>query len=351
MSRQGKQTLILILIGLCVIVGIFVLAQQQKMGIRVLRLPHTMPTDHPVHQGLLLLADRVKSLSDGKMVIQIYPSAMLGGESQIKELMQHGVVDIGKFSTSAFEDNIPEMAAFSLPYLFRNAEHYWTVLESPLGHKILDAGYETAAKLKGLCYYDAGARSFYSRKKAGAMATPSQLKGKKIRVMSTAFMTEAVEAMGGTPTPIPFGELFTALQTGIIDAAENNIPSYWTNKHYEECPILTLSEHFRTPDILVMNRSVWDALSPEERAIFKTAAGESAAYERKLWEDETQRELKQLRGMGIEIVPADQKALAEAAQKFYRSLEAQRASSPRIARVLETAAAIRAIHDSSREIL
>lgn len=341
MTRQSKYVAGAIAAAAAVVCGLLFLAWQQQSDFRVLRLPHTMPMDHPVHRGIQRMADLVKERSKGKMVIQIYPSALLGGEAQIKELMQHGVMDIGKFSASAFEDNIPEMAAFSLPYLFRDEAHFWSVINSPLGEKILNAGYGTSAAVKGLCYYDAGARSFYSRKSAGPLNSPATLKGKKIRVMSTALMTRAVEYLGAAPTPIPFSELYSALQTGVIDAAENNIPSYYTNKHYEICPILSLSEHFRTPDILVMNQAVWDTLSADEQSIITRSALESAAYERELWSQETDSYLVNLKAMGMQVVPVDLEPLKKAAEPFYDALRLEAKTKPERQKMMDTVDAIR----------
>lgn len=337
MTKQALFLLVGIFLMCGVVGGLLYNASLSGSEVRVLRLPHTQPKDHPVHKSIQYFADSIRELSDSKIIIQIYPSALLGGEAQIKELMQHGVTDIGKFSASAFEDNIPEMAAYSLPYIFRDSEHYWRVLNSKFGQEILDAGYNTPAALKGLAYYDAGARSFYSIGKAGPMRNPEELRGKKVRVMSTRLMTEAVRALGGNPVPAPFSELYSALQMGVIEAAENNIPSYYTNAHYDVCPNLTLSEHFRCPDVLVMSRQAWESLTPEYQEMVMVAAKASAEYLRELWEAETNAELADLRNRGVKIYEADQEALAKASLPFYELL----AKDPSRKRTLEVAKIIR----------
>lgn len=314
MKIKLKIIIPILLLGILLLSGLLFASWQQAHSVRVLRLPHTMTADHPVHIAMEFMAERVREKSAGKMIIQIYPSGLLGDGTRIKELMQLGVVDIGKFSASDFEDNIPEMAAFCLPYLFNDAEHYWRVLSSPLGEEILNAGYDTKAQIKGLCFYDAGARSFYGKQ---PLNTEENLRGKKVRVMMSALMVAGIETLGAIPTSMAWGELFTALQTGTVDAAENNIPSFFTSKHYETCKHFSLSEHFRTPDVLAMSRKVWEALSDEERKILVDAAHESVNFQRKLWDKCSDEYIAELKKSGVIFSDVDQKILREKVKPLY----------------------------------
>lgn len=332
LTKQAVFILLFIFTGIILSGYLVFKTQQQMKSVRILRLPHTVSPDHPVHKALEFLAKKVEEKSNGRLKIQIYPSAQMGGEGQIKEMMQLGRVDIGKFSAAAFEDNIPQMAMFSLPFLFENEKDYWEFLNSKSGKKLLDAGYESQAKIKGLCFYDAGARCFYSSDKLGAFNTPEAIKDRKIRVMTSALMVGGIKALGASPISMPYSELYTALQTGIADAAENNLPSYWTSRHYEVCKTLTLSEHFRTPDILVINRSTWEAMSEEDRQILTDVANESSLFQRDLWKKDCERITQDAEKNDVKIVPLTEeqrKTFIKMTEPFYQEVEKSALENPK----------------------
>jgi len=273
-------------------------AQQQM----VLKLGHALDTGHPVHVALEYMAERLSELSNGAVSIDIYPSAVLGGEVECLEQVQNGSLDMTKVSAAVMENFVPEMSVFGLPYVFRDGEHYWRVLDGPLGAALLEKG--EPKLLRGLCYYDSGSRNFYTR--STPIRTPDDLKGLKIRVMNSATAIAMVKAMGGAPTPIAWGELYSALAQGTVDGAENNPPSFTTNKHYEVCKHFTLDGHTRIPDVVLIGTRTWDRLSPQIREWIQQAADDSSAFQRDLWRKETIRSLEIARAEGVTIYEVDQ---------------------------------------------
>jgi len=267
----------------------------------VLKLGHALDTGHPVHVAMEHMAERLEQLSGGTVSIDLYPSAVLGSEVQCLEQVQNGSLDMTKVSAAVMENFVPEMAVFGLPYLFRDSDHYWRVLSGPIGAALLKKG--EPKLLHGLCYYDSGSRNFYTRSKP--IRTPDDLKGLKIRVMNSATAIAMVKAMGAAPTPIAWGELYSALAQGTVDGAENNPPSFTSNKHYEVCKYFTLDGHTRIPDVLLIGTKTWDRLSPQVRAWVQQAADESSTFERELWHRETVRSLEIAKEEGVTIYEVD----------------------------------------------
>jgi tripartite ATP-independent transporter DctP family solute receptor len=267
----------------------------------VLKLGHALDTGHPVHVAMVHMAERLRELSGGTVSIDIYPSAVLGSEVQCLEQVQNGSLDMTKVSAVIMENFVPEMSVFGLPYLFRDGDHYWRVLSGPIGAALLEKG--EPKLLRGLCYYDSGSRNFYTR--STPIRTPDDLKGLKIRVMNSATAIAMVKAMGGAPTPIAWGELYSALAQGTVDGAENNPPSFTSNKHYEVCKHFTLDGHTRIPDILLIGTKTWDGLSPQIRAWIQQAADDSSVFQRDLWRKETALSLEVAKAEGVTIYEVD----------------------------------------------
>jgi tripartite ATP-independent transporter DctP family solute receptor len=258
------------------------------------------------------MAEKVKEKSGGRMQIQIFPSEQLGTEKEDIESLQLGYLAMTKTSTAVMEGFVPRMKIFGIPYLFRDSEHYWKVLKGPIGKELLLAGQEKG--LRGLCYYDAGARSFYAKKE---IDSPADLVGLKIRVMNSAMCIEMIKAMGGSPAPIPWGELYTSLEQGVVDAAENNPPSYRTSRHYEVCKFYTLDEHARLPDILMISVKVWEGLKPEFQQILQEAADESVEYQREIWAEAEKEDLKTVEEAGVKVIHPDKKPFEESVQSMW----------------------------------
>ena len=273
----------------------------------VLKLGHGLDPTHPVHVGMEFMKTRLEALSGGTMTIDIYPSGVLGTETESIEQLQNGALAMTKTSAAPMEGFIPEMAVFSLPYVFRDETHYWKVLDSPLGKQLLVKG--TNRFLRGLCYYDSGSRNFYTIKKP--ILSPADLRGMKIRVMNSRTAMDMISAMGGAPTPIAWGELYTALQQGTVDGAENNLPSFMTSKHFEVCKYLSMDGHTRIPDLLLISTKVWDTLTPTQQAWLQQAADESSVFQRKLWREESIKSLHDAEAKGIKIFYPDSRPFEE----------------------------------------
>jgi tripartite ATP-independent transporter DctP family solute receptor len=204
-----------------------------------------------------------------------------------------------------------------LPYVFRSKEHAFKVLDGEIGQELLQS--TEPYWIKGLCFYDAGSRSFYTVKKP--VLHPDDLTGMKIRVMKSYTAMQMVSAMGGSPTPVSWGELYTALQSGVVDGAENNPPSFFTSRHYEVCRYYSLNEHTRVPDVLIISTRVWNRLSSREQEWLQKAVHESVLVERQLWQEAEAETLEQVRKAGVEIVYPDQKPFADKVQKLYESYQ------------------------------
>ncbi|AKJ64141.1 TRAP transporter substrate-binding protein [Kiritimatiella glycovorans] len=282
-----------------------------------LRMAHPLDVSHPIHQAAEFMQRRLAEESGGRVRLEIRPNSQLGSSRECIEQVQMGILDLTVSSAATLEGFIPEMGVFSVPYLFRNEEHYWRVLEGDVGQRILEAG--KSVYLRGLCFYDAGSRSFYTRDRI--IRTPADLDGMKIRVMQSRVCMQGVRALGATPTPISWGELYTALQQGVVDGAENNPPSFYTSRHYEVCPYYSLDRHFRIPDLLLMSPARWRRLDAEDRDLIERVAQESSRFQRKLWAEHTKQSLEALREEGVEIVRPDRGPFMErgrAVQEQYR---------------------------------
>ncbi len=270
-------------------------------GIVVYRLGHGLNTQHPVHRGMEKLAEEVEARTNGEVRIRIFPNEQLGTERQSLELVQQGSLAMTKVSSAVMESFQDEYRVFGLPFLFDDGEHMWEALGGEIGREILESG--RAAGLLGLCYYDAGARSFYTRERP--IRSPEDLEGLRIRVQQSPMSIEMVRALGASPTPVPWGELYSSLQQGVVDGAENNPPSYHTANHYRVAPYFSLNEHLRLPDVLVIRPGLYDGLSEEHRAAFREAIEVSVAYQRELWKEAEEEALRVAREAGVEIVEFD----------------------------------------------
>jgi tripartite ATP-independent transporter DctP family solute receptor len=282
----------------------------------VLKLAHSLDITHPAHKAMVYMAERVREKSSGRMKVEIFPNEQLGDEKESIEALQLGYLAMTKTSTAPMEGFVPRMMIFGIPYLFRDSEHFWKVAKGPIGKELLLAG--ESKRLRGLCYYDAGARSFYAKKE---IHSPADLKGMKIRVQSSIMAMKSVEAMGGSPTPIPWGELYTALEQGVVDAAENNPPSFRTSRHYEICKYYILDEHTRVPDLLVISTRVWNSLSHEFQQILQEAADESAEYQRKIWAEAEENDMKKVQDEGVKIIRPDKEPFRASVKSMWDEFE------------------------------
>ena len=280
---------------------------QDLTGERGVYLAHTLPVTHPVHQGMEVFAEELEAVSGGQLRVKIFPDGQLGSEREVLELLQIGSIAMTKVSAATMANFAPEYQVLGVPYLFRDQAHMFNVLEGPVGRQILEAGSEYL--LKGLCFYDAGSRSFYTVERP--VRTPEDLAGMKIRVMNHQMSVDMVNEMGASATPMAYGELYSALEQGVVDGAENNPPSFVTSGHYEIAKYYTLDEHSSVPDVLVMGTKYWETLSEQEQAWVMEAARASAEAEKVFWRENVAASMEKLRAEGVEIYTPEKSLFAE----------------------------------------
>ena len=299
---------------------------------KTLRLGHGLDVSHSVHKAMLKMGEDLEKRSSGKLKLEIYPSQQLGTERECLELLQIGSLDMTKVSVGVLENFAPKMKVLGLPFLFRDRQHSFDVLDGPIGEMLLNEGEKYW--LKGLGYYDAGSRSFYTMNKP--IEKPSDLEGEKIRVMESATAVDMVKELGGSPTPISWGELYTSLQQGVVDGAENNPPSFYLSRHYEVCKFYSLDEHTVLPDVLLIGTYVWDKLTEQEQKWLSAAVKESVKYQRILWAEAEEEALREVQKAGVEIFRPDKRLFADKVQPIYEGYKDDAEIYPLIKQIQQT---------------
>nr|WP_245165469.1 TRAP transporter substrate-binding protein [Stappia sp. 28M-7] len=280
----------------------------------VLRSSDTHPDGYPTVEAVKYLGELVKERSNGRIEIEVFHSAQLGQEKDTIEQTQFGVIDMNRVSLGPFNNIIEETQVPSLPYIFRSVDHMHKVMDGPIGQEILDAFSDH--DLVGLVFYDAGSRSFYNRQKP--VENMADLSGMKFRVMQSDLFVDMVNALGANATPMPYGEVYSSIQTGVIDGAENNWPSFESSGHFEVAGYYTLDEHLIVPEVLVMSKKSWDKLSAEDQALIRQAAKDSVPHMRKLWAEREAASEAKVREAGVKIVSEiDKTPFIEAMKPVY----------------------------------
>lgn len=282
-----------------------------------LKLAHSLSLDHPVHKALAFFAERVERKSKGELIIEVYPGGQLGSERQSLELLQLGGLAMTKVSSAVMENFSPKLRVFGYPYIFKDREHRYKLYDSELGNELLLDGEQYW--LRGLTYFDAGSRSFYT--KDTPIKTPVDLKGLKIRVMQSPTAINLIKTLGGSPTPVSWGELYTSLQQGVVEGAENNLPSFYTSRHYEICKNFSLDEHSAIPDILVISTQIYNKLSFEEKKWIQEAAQEASVKQRELWEIAEKEALEAIKKEGVKVTYPDKELFKEKSNYIIKDLE------------------------------
>lgn len=241
------------------------------------------PLDYPTVMTVKRIGEILSQKTGGKYNVKVFGNSSLGSEKDTVELVKIGALDMVRVSTAAFHGIIPETMVPSFPFIFRDINHFRKAMSGQAGTKIL-AAFEKQGFI-GLVLWESGARSIYSKKPVRNLA---DVKGMKIRVQQSDLWVSLVQAMGANPTPIPMAEVYTALRTGLVDAAENNYPSYETAKHYEAAPVYSETQHVMSPEVLVFSKKVWDTLTKQEQNMIREAAKETIPYYIDLW---TKKEL------------------------------------------------------------
>lgn len=322
-----KRVLLVIVVLLCA-VSLFAEGSKEQGGAAsktqqiVLRLAETHPAGYPTTEGDMEFARLVEERTNGRIRVEVYPSSQLGEERAAIEQVQFGAIDFTRVSVSPLASFSRNFDALQMPYLYRDADHMWKVLNGEIGQEFLDS--LAPANFVGLTFYDGGSRNFYnSRREVRSVA---DLRGLKIRVQESELMLGLVRSLGATPTPMAFGEVYSALQTGVIDGAENNWSSYLSTSHYEVAKYFIVDQHTRVPEILIASKIVMDRLSPEDQAIIKQAAKDSTPFQIELWNKaEAEAEAAVIAG-GAQIyrpTPAQIQEFMNAVQPMYERLTPQ----------------------------
>lgn len=319
------------LLSLVLLVSILNSCSQEK-GTKTMRLGHGLDVSHSVHKAMVIMGEDLFERSGGRLKMEIYPSQQLGTERECLELLQIGSLDMTKVSVGVLENFAPKMKVLGLPFLFRDRQHAFDVLDGPIGQELLNEGENYW--LKGLGYYDAGSRSFYTMNKP--IEQPSDLEGQKIRVMESVTAVNMVKALGGSPTPISWGELYTSLQQGVVDGAENNPPSFYLSRHYEVCKYYSLDEHTVLPDVLLIGTYVWDKLNEQEQEWLSASVKESVKYQRVLWAEAEEEALREVQKAGVQISRPDKSLFAEKVKGIYEGYKQDAEIYPLIKQIQET---------------
>lgn len=294
-------------------------AAEQEQEQIVLRLAETHAQDYPTTQGDYEFARLVEERTNGRIKVEVYHSSQLGEERAVIEQVQFGAIDLTRVSISPLAAFSPGLDALQMPYLYNSVDHMWRVLKGPIGNEML-ASVESAGFV-GLAWYESGARSFYNSVRP--IETIEDLAGLKIRVQESQLMVGLVEGLGAVATPMPFGEVYSALQTGVIDGAENNWPSYYSTSHYEVANYYTLDRHTQVPEILIISKISMDRLSAADQEIIRQAAKDSIDFQRARWADFVAESEAAIRANGNVITELSPAALADfqaAMQPLYDGL-------------------------------
>jgi tripartite ATP-independent transporter DctP family solute receptor len=283
-----------------------------------LRLGHSLAKGHPVDVSLQEFAQLVSERSQGDMEVKVFPGGQLGQQRELIEQMQNGAIDLVHANASPLAAFEPSYGVYDMPFLFRDSEHFFKVVEGPAGEEILKSSEPKA--FVGLAYYDNGTRSFYSNK---PLPKPEDIKGLKVRVQPGPIATRMVDLMGATATPLPWGEVYTALQAGVVDGAENNVTALTLARHGEVMKVYTRTEHTRVPDVLLIATMTLDQLTPEQQTLLRQAARDSATAHNARWKAELDKaESEASTKLGVTFVDADRAAYRQVVQPMYDELKA-----------------------------
>jgi tripartite ATP-independent transporter DctP family solute receptor len=286
---------------------------QQKV---VLKASDVHPEGYPTVAAVENMGKKLSKATNGKLSVAMYPSMQLGGEKEAIEQAQVGAIAFARVSVGALGPVVDDLNVFNLPYVFRNTAHAQKVMDGEIGKELLDKVTNSGKGIVGLCWMDAGARSFYDTKHP--IKTMADLKGLKVRVMGNPMFVEMANSMGANGIAMGYDQVFTSLQTGVIDGAENNPPSFVFDNHYQVAKYYTLDEHLIVPEMLVMSKKTWDALSPADQALVKKLSREAQLEERTLWEQYEKAAMDKAKAAGIEVITvSDKKAFQDAVKPVW----------------------------------
>nr|WP_322100067.1 TRAP transporter substrate-binding protein [Geminicoccus roseus] len=284
--------------------------QAQEM---ILRSADIHPDGYPTVEAVKYMGELLQQKTDGRISVEVFHSRQLGEEKDTIEQTRFGVIDMNRVNLAPFNNLVPATVVPALPFIFRSTEHMHQVMDGEIGDEIR-AAFEPH-DLVALAYYDSGARSFYTVGKP--IRGIEDMQGQKIRVQQSDMWLSMMQALNANPTPMSFGEVYSALQTGVIDGAENNWPSLESSKHYEVAKFYTLTEHSMSPEVLVMAKATWDKLSPEDQQAVQEAAQESVGKMRDLWAEREKASEEIVRQAGVEVIEVDKQPFVDAMGPVY----------------------------------
>lgn len=276
----------------------------------VLRASDTHPAGYPTVVAVENMGKKLEAQTNGRIKMQMFPGAVLGQEKETVEQTQIGALQINRISLGVIGPIVPDVDVFNMPFVFRDIAHMRKVIDGPIGDDLLAKVTASPARLVALGWMDGGARSLYTKK---LVKTPADLKGVKVRMMGNPLFVDTMNAMGGNGISMAYGEVFSALQTGVIDGAENNPPSMFTSNHYTAgAKYYAQTNHLIIPELLVMSKVAWDKLTPADQALVKKLGREAQMEQRVLWDKSVADYSAKLKAAGVEFVPVDQKLFFDA---------------------------------------
>ena len=282
---------------------------QQKM---ILKASDVHPLGYPTVEAIERMGKKLEAATNARLSIQMFPSMQLGGEKEMIEQAQVGALQIARISVGAMGPVVDDLNVFNLPFIFRDENHMRKVIDGPIGQDLLDRiTASPQSRLVVLGWMDAGTRNVYSNK---PVSKPSDLKGMKIRMMGNPLFVETMNAMGGNGVAMGFNELFGALQTGVVDGAENNPPTLLAQNHYQVSKVYSLTGHLIIPEIFVFSKRTWDTLSKEDQALIRKVSREAQIEQRALWDKMVGESEVKLKAAGVKFVEADKPAFYKATQ-------------------------------------
>jgi len=306
--RTLVQGMAISLAAALAVAGPVVLAQQKM----VWKAADVHPLGYPTVEAIVRMGKKLEGATDGRISIQMYPSMQLGGEKEMIEQAQVGALQIARISVGAMGPVVDELNVFNLPFVFRDEAHMRKVIDGPIGAELLDKiSTNPNTRLVALGWMDAGTRNVYANK---PVTRPADLKGMKVRMMGNPIFVETMNAMGGNGVAMGFNELYSAMQTGVVDGAENNEPTVLAQNHYQVAKVMSRTGHLIIPEIFVFSKRTWDTLSKDDQALVRRFARETQMEQRQLWDEKTAKAADELKAKGMSFVPADKAAFYKATQ-------------------------------------
>jgi tripartite ATP-independent transporter DctP family solute receptor len=296
---------------------------QAKM---VLKATDVHPLGYPTVEAVVRMGKKLEAATGGRLSVQMYPSMQLGGEKEMIEQAQVGALAMARISVGPMGPLVPELNVFNLPFMFRDAAHMEKVIDGEIGDELMKklSDHPTAG-LIGLAWMNAGTRNVYNAKKP--VRSIDDLKGLKIRMMGNPIFVDTMNSLGGNGVSMGFDQLINAMQTGVVDGAENNYPTYTSGQHYRYAKYFSLTEHLMIPEILVFSKRVWNTLSKEDQELIRKTAKEAQQEQRKLWYEMEEKSVKEMKEAGVEILPvADKQKFQDAVKPVWDKHAAQHAA-------------------------